>query len=377
MRISLPRFLFPPKSTTYERTQRAKLLHVMLLAALVGALYFAIQNIILVDIPSAISLFVLAGISVVALELNYNQHFRLAAFMFGGAVLVILDYALFEGRASLYDPGIVVYPILILCTTFLFGKQGFVLSIFFSIASITLLYLLEANKMFTPLYSSAPNRVIGLSALFIITALITWFVGETWENHLMHLQESYDLTLKGWAKALEYRDGETEGHSERVTELCVALARKRGVRDEEILNIQRGALVHDIGKMAVPDRILFKPGPLDEAEWAIMKQHPTLALRMLSGIPFLQPALDIPYCHHEKWDGTGYPRGLKGNEIPLAARIFAVIDQWDALNSDRPYRTAWTREQVISYLKGNAGKIYDPDIVDAFLTLIREIGIVS
>jgi HD-GYP domain-containing protein (c-di-GMP phosphodiesterase class II) len=372
MPIPLPGFLFPPKSNNYAQTQRIRILHVMLLAALVGALYFALQNIVLGDIPSAISLFLLGGISLVALALNRSQHFQLAAFMFGAAVLGVLDYALFEGRAGLYDPGIVVYPIFILCTTFLFKRQGFVLAIFFSIASVALLYWLEINRIFKPFYPSSPNHVVGLSVLFVITALITWIVGETWESHLKHLQESYDLTLKGWAKALEYRDGETEGHSQRVTELCVALARKLGIRDEEILNIQRGALVHDIGKMAIPDRILFKPGPLDETEWAMMKQHPALARELISGIPFLQPAMAIPYSHHEYWDGSGYPNGLKGEEIPLAARIFTVIDQWDALRSDRPYRKAWTTESVTDYLRKNRGKIFDPRIVDAFLAVISE-----
>ncbi len=372
MSVSLSSFLFPPKSTDYARAQRVRVLHVMLLAALVGALYFAFQNILLRDIPSAISLFLLAGICLVALGLNHRHQFHLAAFMFGATVLVVLDYALFEGRASLYDPGVIVYPIFILCTTFLFGKRGFLLALFFSIASITLLYLLEINKIFTPFYASSPNHVIGLSVLFVITALITWIVGETWESHLMHLQESYDLTLKGWAKALEYRDGETEGHSQRVTELCVALARKLGIREEEIPNIKRGALVHDIGKMAIPDRILFKPGPLDEAEWATMKQHPALARELISGIPFLEPSMAIPYSHHEHWDGSGYPQGLKGEEIPLAARIFTVIDHWDALRSDRPYRKAWTTESVIEYLQENRGKIFDPRIVDAFMSIINE-----
>ncbi len=372
MRVSLPSFLLPPESTNYEQVQRAKLLHVMLVAALLAGLYFAIQNIIFADIPSAISLSLLVAVSLIALHLNHTQHFRLAAFVFGAAVLGVLDYALYEGKASLHDPGIVVYPIFILCTTFLFGKQGLALSILFSIASVALLYLLEANRIFTPLYPSSPNRVIGLSVLFVITALITWIVRETWENHLKSLEESYDLTLQGWAKALEYRDGETEGHSRRVTELCESLARKLRIKEEEIQIIRRGALVHDIGKMAIPDRILFKPGPLDDEERRIMQEHPSLATKMISGIPFLQPVSNIVYSHHEHWDGSGYPQGLRGEEIPLAARIFTIVDHWDALNSDRPYRKAWDKEQVISYLRENTGKIYDPAIIDVFLDLIGE-----
>lgn len=372
MQFSLPSFLLPPQSTNYERTQRARLLHVMSISALLAGFFFAIQNIIFNDIPSAISLFMLAGISLIALYLNHVQHFRVAAFVFGGAVLGVLDYALFEGGASLNDPGIVVYPIFILCTTFLFGTGGLIFSILLSIGSVALLYLLEANKIFTPLYPSMPSRVLGLSTLFVVTALITWAVRESWETHLAHLQQSYDLTLQGWARALEYRDGETEGHSRRVTELCVTLAKKLGVSDEEILNMRRGALLHDIGKMAIPDRILFKPGPLDAEERKIMEQHPTLAVRMISGIPFLQPALSIPIAHHENWDGSGYPAGLKGEGIPQSARIFTIVDHWDALSSDRPYRKAWAKANIILHLQENSGRLYDPRIVDAFLAIVAE-----
>lgn len=291
-------------------------------------------------------------------------------------MLGVLDYALFEGKSSLYDPGIVVYPIFILCLTFLFGKQGFAISLLFSIGSVLLLYLLEINKIFTPRYPSSFNRVVGLSVLFVITGLITWIVGRTWETHLVHLQESYDLTLQGWAKALEYRDGETEGHSRRVIDLSAALARKLGLSAEEIVNLRRGALVHDIGKMAIPDRILFKPGPLDAEEWKVMQQHPSLARDLIAGIPFLQPSIAIPYSHHERWDGSGYPQGLKGEEIPLSARIFTVVDQWDALRSDRPYRKAWATETVVAYLRENRGKIFDPSVVDAFLDL-RDQGVMD
>jgi HD-GYP domain-containing protein (c-di-GMP phosphodiesterase class II) len=345
-------------------------LHFMLFAALLGALYFALQNVLSADIPSAISLFFLAGVSLIAVVLNHRLHSQSAALLFGATVLGVLDYALFEGRSGLYDPGIVIYPIFILCGTFLFGRLGFVLSLLLAIASVTLLYWLEVNKVFTPFYPSSINHVIGLSVLFVITAMITWVVGETWENHVLHLQESYDLTLKGWVKALEYRDIETEGHSQRVVELCVSLARQLGVREGEILSIQRGALFHDIGKMAIPDHILLKPGPLDDEEWAIMKRHPMLARELIAGIPFLRSSLEIPYSHHERWDGSGYPQGLKGEDIPLAARIFTVVDHWDALRSDRPYRKAWTTESTIAYLRENRGKIFDPRIVDAFLTLV-------
>jgi HD-GYP domain-containing protein (c-di-GMP phosphodiesterase class II) len=182
---------------------------------------------------------------------------------------------------------------------------------------------------------------------------------------------AYDHTLEGWSKALELRDQETEGHSRRVTEFTLALAGKLGIQEHELKHIRRGALLHDIGKMGISDQILLKSGPLDEAEWQEMRMHPIYAYRLLSPIPYLQPALDIPYSHHERWDGSGYPLGLKGEEIPLAARIFAVIDVYDALISHRPYRPAWSPGQAKEYLLLNAGILFDPKIVKTFLELAQ------
>jgi putative nucleotidyltransferase with HDIG domain len=181
------------------------------------------------------------------------------------------------------------------------------------------------------------------------------------------LAEAYDTTLEGWAKALELRDKETEGHSRRVTELTLVLAQALKVPEEELIHIRRGAILHDIGKMAIPDEILRKSGALSETEKEIVSQHPKIAYQLLSRITFLQKALEIPYCHHEQWDGSGYPRGLKGEEIPLAARLFSVVDVWDAIQSDRPYNKPWPRQQAIQYLRNQAGKQFDPHIVDVFL----------
>jgi PAS domain S-box-containing protein len=186
------------------------------------------------------------------------------------------------------------------------------------------------------------------------------------------LTQAYDTTLEGWARALELRDRETEGHTRRVTDLTLRLARFMGVGEDELVNIYRGVLLHDIGKMGVPDHILKKTGTLTDEEWAEMRRHPQYAYDLLSPIQFLRPALDIPYSHHEHWDGGGYPRGLMGEQIPLSARIFAVVDIWDALLSDRPYRKAWPRNKVVKYLKDVAGVILDPKVVEAFLKVISE-----
>jgi len=183
---------------------------------------------------------------------------------------------------------------------------------------------------------------------------------------------AYDATLEGWAKALELRDRQTEGHTQRVIDMTLRLAKMIGVEDENLQHVRRGALLHDIGKMGIPDSILLKPESLTPNEWEVMRQHPVMAYELLLPINYLRPALNIPYCHHEKWDGTGYPRGLKGEEIPLPARIFAVTDVWDALTSDRPYRPAWTAQDAFAYIAAQAGRYFDPSVTEAFFMLVQE-----
>jgi response regulator RpfG family c-di-GMP phosphodiesterase len=195
---------------------------------------------------------------------------------------------------------------------------------------------------------------------------------ENLQRSNQELMQAYDTTLEGWARALELRDRETEGHTRRVTELTLRLAKYMGIKDSELVNIRRGVLLHDIGKMGVPDNILKKAGSLTPQEWEEMRQHPVYAYNLLAPIEYLRDALEIPYCHHEHWDGGGYPRGLKGTQIPLAARIFSVVDIWDALLSDRPYRNAWEPERVIAHLKEIAGKHIDPNILEVFLRMIQE-----
>lgn len=181
------------------------------------------------------------------------------------------------------------------------------------------------------------------------------------------LRNAYDSTIEGWSYALDLKDEETKGHSKRVTELALHIAEKMGIEEDELDHVYRGALLHDIGKMGIPDSILLKPGKLTEEEWKIMRKHSVYAFEMLSSIDYLQPALDIPYCHHEKWDGSGYPRGLEGEQIPLSARIFAVVDVYDALTSARPYREAWTNKKALNYISENAGEHFDPEVVEVFL----------
>ncbi len=187
------------------------------------------------------------------------------------------------------------------------------------------------------------------------------------ERSNMELGLAYDATIEGWSRALDLRDKETEGHTLRVTDMTGKLGRVFGLDDVELANARWGALLHDIGKMGVPDMILLKPGPLTDEEWVKMKRHPTFAYELLSPIRYLRLALDIPYCHHEKWDGSGYPRGLKGKQIPLTARIFAVVDVWDALTADRPYRAAWTQDKARQHIRESSGTYFDPEVVDKFM----------
>jgi len=186
----------------------------------------------------------------------------------------------------------------------------------------------------------------------------------------LDLSQAYDATIEGWSRALDLRDKDTEGHSRRVTEMSIRLAHSLGVDESELLHVRRGALLHDIGKMGVPDAILLKPGPLTDQERAIMQRHPVFAFEWLSPVPFLRPALEIPYCHHEKWDRTGYPRGLKGEQIPLSARIFAAVDIWDALRSDRPYRKGRSKAEVYAHIRDLAGTHLDPTVTAALLRML-------
>ncbi|HBF40350.1 MAG TPA: hypothetical protein DDW19_00780 [Anaerolineaceae bacterium] len=232
----------------------------------------------------------------------------------------------------------------------------------FSIFSYSAAYALS-NKL-------EPYNFFSVLCLVLLT-LTAWKVAAILDRMFTQLVEAYDTTIEGWSQALEMRSQETEGHSHRVTELTMRLVRAMKIDESLWVHIQRGVLLHDIGKMGIPDTILCKPGPLTPEEWDLMRQHPVKAYQLLSKIPYLQPAIEIPYCHHEKWDGSGYPRGLKGKEIPLEARVFSVIDVWDAMRSHRSYRNAIPENQVIEYLNTESGRSFDPEVIKAFFELMK------
>jgi hypothetical protein len=225
----------------------------------------------------------------------------------------------------------------------------------------------------------APDKVPGYGeiegflsvGLVVVTLCIIWSIyrNKIERDHQLALKDAYDSTLEGWSRALEIRDKETQGHSSRVTHMTLRLGKALGLDESGLEDLYRGALLHDIGKMAIPDAVLMKKSSLNADERKLMQTHPRIAYDMLSRISFLEPALVVPAYHHEWWNGEGYPYGLRGEQIPIAARIFAIVDVWDALLSDRPYRKAWSKESTLSYLREQRGKQFDPKIVDTFLEL--------
>jgi putative nucleotidyltransferase with HDIG domain len=224
----------------------------------------------------------------------------------------------------------------------------------------------SANR-FTPGDSELLMMVGNIAAVAIQNARMI----DRLEHRNIELTQSFDITLEGWSNAVELRDPETQGHLKRVSQLATQLAAQMGIHVDQLEQIRRGALLHDIGKIGVPDHILNKSAALTAQEWEIMRRHPQYAYDILRSIPFLLPAIDIPYCHHERWDGTGYPRGLKGDQIPISARIFTVIDVWDALRSNRPYRKAWTASEAAAYMQNQSNKLFDPLVLKEFFKLMK------
>jgi putative nucleotidyltransferase with HDIG domain len=223
------------------------------------------------------------------------------------------------------------------------------------------------NRLRSGIFTRTDLEMLGSIASTAAIAIDNASLYQDLQQSKQELEAAYVTTLEGWARAIELRDHETEGHTRRVTEMAVRFAEALGMQKPELDHIYRGALLHDIGKMGVSDTILCKPGPLNEEERSKMKKHPQFAYEMLRPISFLEPAIDIPYCHHEKWDGSGYPRGLKGGQIPMPARIFSIVDVWDALSHDRYYRQAWSQDKVAGYLLEEKGKSFNPQMVRAFV----------
>ncbi len=361
----------------FEQDQRKRILMITIWTGMLAAVILGIFDIQFKTWASVISSFGLALFCIACYFLNANGHYKTSALLFTLAVIIVISANLYDGD-GIHDPGILAYPIFLLFGTLLLGKRALPFLALAVVVSVTLIVGLEIYKFIHPRIGPTTFGIlIPMIVLLTAASAIIWAIVDVNEMNRdrarrseAELRLNYDLTLEAWAKVMEYRDRETEGHSRRLGMLCTRLAKELSISDGEILQLQRGALLHDIGKLAIPDEILLKPGALDDTERKIVQKHPIYAKQMLSGIPFLQPSVAVAYSHHERWDGQGYPDGLKGEEIPLLARIFAIVDSWDALRSDRVYRPAWPAEEVIAYLNQNAGVIYDPDIVKAFLKII-------
>ena len=365
------------KFSPYEKNQRVRTLAAIIWIVLIAAFALGVLNIQYQTWNSVITLFGLALVCVPLLWLNSRGRYNIAALVLNGIVLMVINVNMYDGD-GIRDSGILAYPTFIMIGVLFFGRRA---TLYFSLAAIAslmgIVYLEIHGYVHPTIGTTEFDILLPIIILILVASAFIWVVVGIMEKDLervreseAELRENYNLTLEAWAKVLEYRDEDTEGHSRRVVDLSIRLAETMGFSAEEIEHLQRGALLHDIGKLAIPDKVLLKPGKFNDKERKLMQQHPVYAKQMLSQVGFLQPSLDVAYSHHEHWDGSGYPEGLKGEEIPPSARLFTVVDQWDALTSDRPYRKAWPKEKVIAYLQENAGKIYDPKIVDVFLTMI-------
>ncbi|HET6822141.1 MAG TPA: HD-GYP domain-containing protein [Anaerolineales bacterium] len=351
----------------------AKFLHIALWYSFFISVYFASIN----SGFTGLSFWALAVASLAGLVLNYFQKYTLAVYIPVILGMTALFINFYEG-ISLFDPGVVALPLLIILSSFLLGSRMIYRVAVVILVGMILLVYFERTGSISPPSPTSNERLIIISVLIVFAAVLQKRIISDWERiaeaHRQaehQIRETYVRTLEGWAKTLEFHDRETLGHSQRVTDLCQRLAEHLGITDpQELEYIRWGAILHDIGKLAIPYRILHKEGELSKEEWGIIKRHPDFALDLLGNINYLKPALTIPGSHHENWDGTGYPQGLKGEQIPLYARIFTVVDNWDALTTDRPYREAWSREQTLHYLRSQSGKKFDPKIVDVFLKMM-------
>ncbi|HET9905415.1 MAG TPA: HD domain-containing phosphohydrolase [Anaerolineales bacterium] len=288
----------------------------------------------------------------------------------GYVPLVGWIFCLFLFTVILVSYGTLDFPLRFFVIAWLVVIASFVIqpwaAFLFTGASIISFWWLPAQSTQASNFGGFP-----LVALIII-AIGAYIVSRILNKSISAAVHAYDETIQGWANALELRNSESMGHSQRVLNLTLSLARKLGIRGPDLIQVRRGVLLHDIGKMGIPDAILHKPGALTEEEWGLIRKHPDYARDYFSGISYLSPAMDIPFFHHEKWDGTGYPHGLQGDHIPLPARIFAVADVWDVLMSDRSYRDAWTREKALQYIHEQSGKHFDPRIVEMFVRLLEK-----
>ncbi len=359
-----------------EREQGRSALNIIIWATLVVTLALGVFDLQFHTPVSIVTLFAASLACIPMLILNARGQYPLAAGLLSVVGLLVITANIYDGD-GIHDPGVLAYPIFILGGTLLFGKRAAPYFTLAAVAAVTVIVYLETEGYIHPHIGRTDFAIlIPFGTLLLLAGVIIWVILRNLEGNLQRaleseaeLARSYDLTLEAWATLLEHRDRDTQGHTQRVTALTLQLAQALGLSGPALVDIRRGALLHDLGKMGMPDSVLLKRGTLTDEEWAVVRRHPALAQQLLTPIRYLRAAVDIPWCHHEKWDGTGYPRGLKGEQIPLAARIFAVADVWDAVTSERPYRAAMPKEQAREHLRSRSGSQFDPVIVQAFLEL--------
>ena len=364
-----------PEPTQVELAQRKRTLAIVLWIVITAAVALGFVNLSIRAIPETLVLFAAAALSLPALILNARGYYRPASGIATLVILAAIVFNMYQGH-GVHDSAVVSVPLFVMFGPLLYGRRAVPVFLALGLISVAVIGALEMSGVIRTAMPANPADLASLSVLVTCAGILVWVIMSNLEGNLERARKSeadlrvaYDHTLEGWARALEQRDEGTVGHARRVVNLCVRLAEEWGFNEDELQHIRRGALLHDIGKMAIPDDVLRKPGPLSPKEREIMRRHTTVAGSILGGISYLQPALSIPLAHHEHWDGTGYPKGLKGRRIPLQARIFAVADHYDALSSPRPYRKAWPKRKVIAYIRENSGKIFDPEVVDTFLRL--------
>jgi hypothetical protein len=375
--LKIYKFLGAPESNE-EVLQPEPLLRIILYVALslsfviAAAVRFFVEN----PLKSLLTVLLFIVVELIILIFTFTRKIWLASLLFiCGLSVLLLGVTYFFGGVE--EIAYSAWVLVILSGGLLLGRRYIWIVTFIGVFGGLIILVAELDHHL-PLAHLPEPRITWVSnvVMFIWSGVILHVALRNIETAVQRIREeslarakAYDATLEGWSRALELRDHETWGHSERVVAKSVQLARELGLQESVLTNLKRGALLHDIGKMGIPDAILTKPGPLSTEEWDIMHRHPGMAKQLLDQIEYLRPAIEIPYSHHEKWDGSGYPYGLKGEEIPLAARIFAVVDVWDALLSERPYRKAWPEEKVLTYILEQSGKHFDPRIVQAFLLI--------